>query len=172
MREFSCRHKGPLTDIYPVDSEAAGEFVDLVERQMKENLEVPDDCLVVVEADGPETVVNACFGHKANDTLGRVLTALLSAKFGSSVALDIDPYRIALTLPRTVLAEEIAHLLLGVKPEHVEPILEVTLKNTTLLRWEMVHVARKFGAISRNVDYHKVSMARLLRVFDGTPNVP
>jgi ATP-dependent Lhr-like helicase len=158
-----------LTDIYPADPEAAGEFVDLVERQMKENLEVPDDCLVVVETDGPETVVNACFGHKANDTLGRVLMALLSAKFGSSVALDIDPYRITLTLPRIVLAEEIAHLLLDVNPEHVEPILKVTLKNTMLLRWKMIHVARKFGAISRDVDYQKVSMARLLGVFEGTP---
>jgi ATP-dependent Lhr-like helicase len=33
----------------------------------------------------------------------------------------------------------------------------------------MVHVARKFGALSRDVDYQRVSMAKLLAVFEGTP---
>jgi ATP-dependent Lhr-like helicase len=33
----------------------------------------------------------------------------------------------------------------------------------------MVHVARKFGAFSRDVDYQRVSMAKLLAVFEGTP---
>jgi ATP-dependent Lhr-like helicase len=30
-------------------------------------------------------------------------------------------------------------------------------------------VARKFGALSRDVDYQRVSMAKLLKVFEGTP---
>jgi ATP-dependent Lhr-like helicase len=158
-----------LVEKYPVDHEAAAELVGLVKKQMDENLPVPDDSHVIVEGAGPSAVINACFGHKTNDTLGRALTSLLSARFGSSVALEIDPYRIELQLPKAMLAEEIAKMLEELMPEHVEPILEMTLKNTTLLRWKMVHVARKFGALSRDVDYQRISMARLLSVFEGTP---
>ncbi|MFB3764205.1 MAG: DEAD/DEAH box helicase [Methanotrichaceae archaeon] len=158
-----------LTESYPVDYEAAAELIDLIEMQIRKNLPVPDHTHIVIEGDGTEVIINSCFGHKTNDTLGRALTAILSAKFGSSVASEIDPYRIELTLPRSVIAEDIAKAIIEMKPEHLEPILEMTLKNTTLLKWKMVHVARKFGALSRDVDFQKVSMNRLLSVFEGTP---
>ena len=158
-----------LQEKYPLDGEAAEELVDLIRKQIEKNLPVPDESHIVVESGGEGAVINACFGHKTNDTLGRVITAILSARFGSSVALQIDPYRIELTLPKALLAEEIKKLLLELDPTYVEPILEMTLKNTTLLRWKMVHVARKFGAFSRDVDYQRVSMAKLLAVFEGTP---
>ena len=154
---------------YPVDQEAAEELVDLIKKQMEKNLPVPDESHIVVESGGEGAIINACFGHKTNDTLGRVITSILSARFGSSIALQIDPYRIELTLPKVLLAEEIEKMILELDPTYVEPILEMTLKNTTLLRWKMVHVARKFGAFSRDVDYQRVSMAKLLAVFEGTP---
>jgi ATP-dependent Lhr-like helicase len=158
-----------LVSRYPLDDAAAKELVDLIKKQMEKNLPVPDESHIVVESGGEGAIINACFGHKTNDTLGRVITSILSARFGSNVALQIDPYRIELTLPRVLLAEEIRKLLIELDPTYVEPILEMTLKNTTLLRWKMVHVARKFGAISRDVDYQRVSMAKLLAVFEGTP---
>ncbi len=158
-----------LTESYPVDREAAAEFIDLIEMQIRKNLPVPDDKHIVIEGGGTEVIINSCFGHKTNDTLGRAITAMLSAKFGSSVASEIDPYRIELTLPRSVIAEEIAKTIMELKPEHLEPILEMTLKNTTLLKWKMVHIARKFGALSRDVDFQRISINRLLSVFEGTP---
>jgi ATP-dependent Lhr-like helicase len=158
-----------LTGKYPLDHEAAEELVELIKRQVKDHLPVPDHQQMVIEADGSSAVINSCLGHKANDTLGRAITAILSAKFGSSVAMDIDPYRIGLTLPKNMMAEEIARMLEEMEPDHIEPILEMTLKNTTLLRWKMVHVARKFGALSRDIDYQKISIAKLLGVFEGTP---
>jgi len=154
---------------YPLDTEAAAELVDLVRRQIDQGLPVPDESHVVVESGGEGVIINCCFGHKTNDTLGRVITSILSARFGSSIAMQIDPYRIELCLPKALLAEETERMIREMNQDYVEPILEMTLKNTTLLRWKMVHVARKFGAFSRDVDYQRVSMSRLLAVFEGTP---
>ena len=168
-RAAADRAAAMLMSRYPLDDAAAKELVDLIKKQIEKNLPVPDESHIVVECGGEGAIINACFGHKTNDTLGRVITSILSARFGSNVAMQIDPYRIELTLPRVLLAEEIKKLLTELDPTYVEPILEMTLKNTTFLRWKMVHVARKFGAISRDVDYQRVSMAKLLAVFEGTP---
>ncbi|HPH48673.1 MAG TPA: helicase, partial [Methanothrix sp.] len=158
-----------LQERYPVNGDAGRELVDLISKQVEKGHSIPDQSRIVVESGGEGAVINACLGHKTNDTLGRIISSLLSARFGSSVEISVDPYRIELALPRPLLAEEIARTLEELDPSYVEPILEMTLKNTTLLRWKMVHVARKFGAFSRDIDYQRVSMAKLLAVFEGTP---
>ncbi len=154
---------------YPADSEAATEILELVQKQRKAGLIVPTRDVAVIEQDVKTIVINICGGHKVNETLGRAMTSLLAARFGSSVAMEIDPYRIKLELPKMFHAEKIKELLMTTSPDHIEPIIEMTLKNTMLLKWKMVHVARKFGALNRDVDYERISMKRLLEVFEHTP---
>ncbi|VVB55614.1 ATP-dependent DNA helicase Hel308 [uncultured archaeon] len=154
---------------YPADNGAANEILELVKKQVKKGLTVPCDDIVVIEQEGTSIIINMCCGHKVNETLGRVITSLLTARFGASVAMEIDPYRIKLELPKLFNAEKIRELLLAINPDHIEPIIEMTLKNSMLLKWKMVHVARKFGAISRDVDYERISMKKLLDVFEHTP---
>jgi ATP-dependent Lhr-like helicase len=154
---------------YPADDEAADEILELVRKQQNAGLTVPADDTAIIEQEGKSIVINICGGHKVNETLGRALTSLLAARFGASVAMEIDPYRIKLELPRMLNAEKIKELLLATSPDHIEPIIEMTLKNTMLLKWKMVHVARKFGALSRDVDYERISMKKLLEVFEHTP---
>ncbi len=154
---------------YPTDAHTARKFVEYVRRQAGDNFPVPTDRRVVVEDEQRTIVINACFGHKVNETLGRVITALLASRFGSGVAMEIDPYRIKLELPKRIRATDIVKLIMDIDPLFVEPIIEKTLKNTMLLKWKMVHVARKFGALSRDVDYERISMDKLLKVFEGTP---
>lgn len=157
-----------LQEKYPVTRNAVFELVRLVREHVEGGFPLPDADTIVIEDEGEAVTLNACFGHNTNGTLARVLTSLLSARFGSSVAQEVDPYRIRLTLPRRVGALQIRDMLLSLRPEHVEPIIEMTLKNTTLMKWKMVHVARKFGALSRDVDYDRISMKKLLEIYQGS----
>ncbi len=154
---------------YPIDYEAASQLLDQIKRQIDAKCPVPDDRTITVESDGSFVVINACIGHKANDALGRVITAMLSTRFGSSVAMEIDPYRIQLTLPKRTIAEEIQNLICDLNSLQLKVILELSLKNTILFRWKMVHVARKFGSLSKDIDYERVSLVRVLGIFENTP---
>ncbi len=85
---------------YHVDMGGASEVIALVAEHVSSELKVPDDKTLVIESDENAVIINACFGHNTNETLGKVLTTLLAARFGSSVAQEIDPYRIRLEGPR------------------------------------------------------------------------
>ncbi len=153
---------------YPVTRNAVLELIRLLRDHVEGGFPLPDADTIVIEDEGDAVTLNACFGHNTNGTLARVLTSLLSARFGGSVAQEVDPYRIRLTLPRRLGPVQIRDMLLSLRPEHVEPIIEITLKNTAVMKWKMVHVARKFGALSRDVDYDRISMKKLMEIYEGS----
>ena len=123
-----------LLSVYPTDAYTAKKLVSYVLRQIADNFPVPTDIKVVVEDEQRTIMINACFGHKVNETLGRVITALLASRFGSGVAMEIDPYRIKLELPKRIRATDIMSMIKDIQPIFIEPIIEKTLKNTILLK--------------------------------------
>ena len=152
---------------YPVNENGKATLLKYLDEQGDSPL--PSDGLVTIEADRDIIVVNACFGTKVNETLGQLLTALLSARYGQSVGLSSDPYRIILEVPRPVQPEMIKTILMPEDPSALEPLLRVILRNSPYLRWSFIHVAKKFGALRRDVDWEAVNIQRLLKVFDHTP---
>ena len=144
-------------------------FAQKTLSEMRKNRSVTaTDKLIVLEDADEGVVVNLCAGHKVNEALGRVLSILLSARYGSAVGIETNAYRFYLRLPKFIGAPDVEEVFHSLEPEHVEGILQLALKKTSLYKWRLVQAAKKFGAIDADADYEKISMNRLLELFDGT----
>ena len=154
--EVACEHN--------VSHVAVEKAKEALERQRL----VPDEKNSLIDCCEDIVVIHVCGGSLLNNTLGRVLSFLLTSKFGQSVRAEIDPYRIILQLPHPARAEEIRKLLLALKPESVRPLLEQSIANSALFRYKFLHVARLFGLISRNVKL-TINVKRVIERMRGSP---
>jgi ATP-dependent Lhr-like helicase len=130
---------------------------------------VPTDTRVTVEVARDLVVINACFGSRVNETLAQLISSLISARFGQSVGVQSDPYRIVVEAPHSIEPQRVVEILKPEDPDALEPLLRVVLRNSAYLRRAFVHVAKKFGALRREVDWEAVSIPRLLKAFENTP---
>ncbi len=160
-REFTGR--------YPADGPAAEAALDPVGRQVESGNPVPTDERLLVEREGRKIAVNAPFGHKVNETLGRMLASLLGQQAGSAVGMEIDPYRIELETPGRVSAGDVRDLLETTDPDHLRAVIELALKRSDTLKFTLVQVAAKFGAVKRWKGDTDVSADRLLAALEDTP---
>jgi ATP-dependent Lhr-like helicase len=152
---------------YPANPRAVEKFLDYLASVGDAPLAT--DTRITIEFARDVIIVNACLGSKVNETLGQLISSLVSARFGQSVGVQTDPYRIVLEVPRSVNPQQILAILRPEDPEALEPLLRVILKNSAFLRWAFVYVAKKFGALRRDVDWESVSIPRLLKTFENTP---
>lgn len=152
---------------YPCDGYTRKIGISKVRRQMKEGIPVANDQKIVVELFENFIIIHSCSGIKVNQTLGRVFSILLSSRFGHSVVLQIDPYRIILQAPSKI-SEDLLGEIFNIDPEFVEPLLRKSLKRTSLFKWKFVHVAKRFGAISRDVSYSDINIGKVIYAYEDS----
>src|SRR5256712_757895 len=152
---------------YPVNEHGASTFLGYLASVGDAPLAT--DTRITIESARDVLIVNACFGSKVNETLAQLISSLISARFGQSVGVQTDPYRIVLEVPRSVNPQQVVEILRPEDPDALEPLLRVILKNSAFLRWPFVYVAKKFGALRRDVDWESDSIPRLLKTFENTP---
>lgn len=152
---------------YPVSDEAAAKMFALIERQLKKyDLPAPFTLETHVSEKGEFVVMHSCFGTKVNETLARFVSTILSAKYGSAVAVKVDPYRI---LFKGCRAEDVKAALLEHKPDDVETLLSMSLPRTSLFKWRFIFVAKRFGAITKQAKYDKIRVDKIVELYGGSP---
>jgi ATP-dependent Lhr-like helicase len=154
---------------YPTDEYTVSEALELLERQADAGTPMPTDDRIVIEGQGRTVVVNACFGHKINETFGRLLSALVAQRTGSSVGMEVDPYRIEFEVPPKVGPNTFVEVLESTDPAHVEGLLELALKNADSLKFTLAQVAAKFGSLKRYQGRKRFGGDRLLAALKDTP---
>jgi ATP-dependent Lhr-like helicase len=153
---------------YTCDPESMAFFGRFLDEMDRNRSIVPTDTEITLEYTDEGVVMNVCGGHKANEALGRVVSVLLSARFGTTVGIEIDAYRVFFRLPSTVGAVDVKEILDSLHPTHLQGILELALKRTSLFRWKLVQIAKKFGAIDPDADYERLSLHKLSELFEMT----
>ena len=141
----------------------------LLQEQRAKRLAVPSDRTVTVEVGQDTVIVNTCWGTRVNETFARLLGALLAQRTGASVAISSDAYRLVVGTPEEMPASVVVDTLRETPPHGLDALLRASLKRSTYIRWQLIHVARKFGALSRHVDPSQFSMRRLLELFEQMP---
>jgi len=154
----------------PGDGQTMQTAFEPVAEQVAQGHPVPTDQRFVVEGERGGAVLNAPLGHQVNETLGRLLSALLGQATGSSVGLDVDPYRIDLAVPPGVRPTTVEDTLLDTEPDHLEAILELALKRAPALEFELSQVAATFGSLKRwQGSGEGVGGPRLRAILEDTP---
>ncbi|RQG90004.1 DEAD/DEAH box helicase [Natrarchaeobius halalkaliphilus] len=158
-----------LSGRYPADERTLANACEQLERHVDAEAAMPTADRIVCERHGRSVALNACFGHAANETLGRLLSSLLGQQAGSSVGLETDPYRIELEVPSSIGTSDVLAVLEDTDPGHVEAIIELGLKRSDALAFRLAQVSAKFGALKRWQGSGRMSNERLLAALEGTP---
>jgi ATP-dependent Lhr-like helicase len=157
-----------LSHEYPCDADTMRESLSETFDQAALNIDVPTDELVTLE-DWDEYVVICChFGLLVNRTLARLIGYILSEEAGSTVGVQQDAYRIIIQSAGVADATRIAGVLHRLGDMDLEDLARKASVKTGMFKRRMVHVAKRFGAISRWVDLSSVRLGRLMKTFEGT----
>lgn len=155
-----------LVKEYPITKPVAKKLVRAVREQLTWGF-LPTDNSLLIEYDRENIIFHTCWGSLVNDTLGRVLSVLLTERLGS-VGLQTDPYRIILKTTGWGW-KEAAQVFMDVKPEKIRSILLDSLPLTELFRWRFLHVAKRLGIIARDADFGKGYLKKIIEVYAHTP---
>jgi len=150
---------------YPVSSQSTVRMIQLIKRQIKK-YPLPDEKNIFIERFQDYIVLHTLFGSLVNETLSRFISAILSAEHGEIVTSKTDPYRIIF---RGCNPEEIKKILFDYEPEDVEILLEKSLPRSSLFKFRFIHIAKRFGAISKKASFDTINLDRLIDVYWNSP---
>jgi len=157
-----------LAERYPADTETIMLALRETFEQVDKGQDVPSDKTITIEDWEEFVVIGAHFGTLVNRTLARLLGHVLSEETGYTVGIQQDPYRIVIQTMGAADSQTIANLLARLPRMDVREMISKASMKTGLFKRRMVHVARRFGAISRWVDFSNVSLRQLMKSFEGT----
>jgi ATP-dependent Lhr-like helicase len=138
-----------------------------IEEQFRLNLPIPSDKRVTIEEWEDLVIVHACFGHLVNRTIGRVLAYKLSEETGRTIMVQQDPYRIVLRCP-TLTLNKVREALVKLYDEF-DNLAKDAVTRSGMFKRRLIHVARKFGVISKEASFSSIELEGFAQAVKDTP---
>jgi len=160
-----------LAGKYPSDEKTILAAISETVNSVKKGYLVPTDKRITLEEWEDFVILQANFGSLTNRALAQLLGHFISERTGYSVAVQHDPYRIFIQTLGEVKAGTLVKMIDELKNESREFIKETLTKasvKTGIFKRRMIHVARRFGALKKWVDFSNVSLRSLIKSFEGT----
>ncbi|MFX1518555.1 MAG: DEAD/DEAH box helicase [Promethearchaeota archaeon] len=155
---------------YQLSDSAKEIIINIIAQQIKSGVPIPTHERILIEAFGDYIIIHCCFGSKVNETIGELLSALLTTEMGANVVMRSSPYTIQLQLPSRINPKIIPELLKQ-NSGHIEHILDLSLSRSSLFLWRFCQVAQRFGIIDKGAEFHATLIERLLRAYRDTTAV-
>jgi len=162
---------GKLSEKYPADQKTILAAISETVESAEKGFLVPTDRRITLEEWEDFLILQANFGSLANRALAQLLGHVISDRKGYSVGVQHDPYRIFIQTAGDMKAETLASIINELKNASHEYIKEALTKATVktgIFKRRMIHVARRFGALKKYVDFSNVSLRSLIKSFEGT----
>src|SRR3989475_10612319 len=157
-----------LSSDYPAEPSTIARALTETIGQCEEAIPVPSDKLLTIEEWEDFIIVNSHLGTLVNRTLARLIGHLLSDESGESVGIQQDPYRFVFQTVGTIEAKDVIRALDRLSSVDLDEMAITASKRTGLFKRRLVHVARRFGAISKWTDLSTVTLRQLSKSFENT----
>ncbi|MEM2673636.1 MAG: DEAD/DEAH box helicase, partial [Candidatus Bathyarchaeia archaeon] len=160
-----------LSKRYPADEKTILDAIAETVEHVKLGYPVPTDRRIIVEEWEDFTILHCNFGSLTNRALAQILGHMLSEITGYSVIVQYDPYRVFIQTMEEIEPKSIIKIIYELKDYDERQVKEVLTKavvKTGIFKRRLIHVARRFGAIQKDVDFESISLRNLVKSFEDT----
>lgn len=157
-----------LVDQYPANKQTIEKSISEIITQTSQGIKIPTDKRITLEDSEEGVIVNACFGSLVNRTLALLIGHVLSEKVGFTIGVQGDPYRFIVQSGEVVNSYDVVNVLRDLAFLNLEALATEAVIKGRLFKRRMIHVARKFGAVSKFADLSTISLNQLMKSFQGT----
>jgi len=157
-----------LSNLYPATPETIKRALTETFDQVRGGDAVPTDKRVLLEDWEDYVIINSHFGLLVNRTLARLIGHVLSEDVGVSIGVQQDPYRIVIQTSGTAKAVKVSNVMQQLPNMDIENLVREASKKSGLFKRRLVHVAKRFGAITRYADFQSVKLRQVMKSLEGT----
>ena len=157
-----------LCKAYPSKEETIRRSLSETLEQVSLGIKVPTDKRIVIEDWEDFVIINAHFGLLVNRTLARLVGHVLSEEIGITIGVQQDPYRILVQTSGAASAAKVTDTLRQLSKMEIQNMVIDSTKKTGLFKRRLVHVAKRFGAITKWVEFGSINLRQLMKSFEGT----
>ena len=159
---------GELSHLYPASGETIQRSLTETIEQVRRGLAVPTDKRIVLEDWEDFVIINSHLGLLVNRTLARLIGHVLSEDVGVTIGVQQDPYRIVIQTSGSANAIKVSRVMEQLSGMNLESLIREASSKSGMFKRRLVHVAKRFGAITRHADFQNVKLRQVIKSLEGT----